>query len=581
MRNLQSVCHPYAGLVYIAAILYLRHGMVSYAYSPFTSKNMNPFERKSDQKKIRTIGEFLLDRRNGSKSQSGYVAVVETTGSSTRRTAVKKALKEQEVEHLCLLKSYSEAMRLMSDERNMIADLMGEKAMDSNEVILQCRLVFLSITDLADAPRAIETVKELRSHPRFRGAVIVVDFPNMDGLTQEEQSRHGQIIALAKEAKIEASVVSQNSENITKMIEAALGHINEKLTDSTFKKLIDIGENILERKNDPQAADIALSTFQYSRVQELLSLMDKMAEELKGESKVMEVMDSKKKEALAMVREIQSTHDASNPDTTGGFQKVIDLLKEVVLDLKEKHAFKADARNTYAPRRLVGEGRAYQLKKNYRKAEEYFLMALKMMEGKFINALIALADLYHETMETEKETAVLERAIGINPHNIQRLALTAGLHAKSGDKKRAKELVERALREDPEIAAMPAGEVYLELGDSQKAQELFEKSMKRECLSPEDHFHALNRVAISLRKQKKYDEAVKNYQKAMKIFPDDPVVHYNMGMVCMRKHENKEAMHCFKKALELNPNFVEVKTAIEKLRKTLGDHFQQFTTCPD
>lgn len=370
---------------------------------------MNPFERKTDQKKIKNIGEFLLDRRNSSKNQSGYVAVVEITGSSARRSTVKKGLKDQGVENICLLKSYSEAMRLIGDEWNMIADLMGEKAMDSKEMMLQCRLVFLSITDLADAPRAIETVKELRSHPRFSGAVIVVDFPNMDGLTLDEQNRHSQIIALAKEAKIEASVVSQNSENITKMIEAALDHINEKLTDSTFKKLIDIGENILERKNDPRAADIALSTFQYSRVQELLSLMDRMAGELKGELKVIEVMDSKREEAMAMVREIQSNHDASNPDESGGFQKAIYLLKETVLNLRKKYEFKTDAMNTYAPRRLVGEGRAYQLKKNYQKAEEYFMLALKMMGGKFINALIALADLYHVMTETEKEAAVPKR----------------------------------------------------------------------------------------------------------------------------------------------------------------------------
>ena len=524
-----------------------------------------------DRKKIINLGEFLLDRRNNSSGQGGYVAVVETTGSVARRSAVKKALKDQEVEHVCLLKSYSEAMRLMGDERSMTADLMGEKNTASRqEMTLQCRLVFLSVTDLADAPRAIETVKELRSHPRFRGAVIVVDFPNMDGLTPDEQNKHVHIMALAKEARIEASVVSKNSENITRMIEAALEYINEKLTDSTFKKLIDVGENILERKNDPQAADMALATFQYSRVQELLSLMDKMSTELRGESKVIEEINFKREETLAMIREIQSNHDAPNPDQTGGFQKVIDILKEAVLNLRKKHEFKTDAMNTYAPRRLVGEGRAHQLKNNHGKAEEYFLLAQKMMDGKFINALIALADLYGEMGETGKETEVLEQAIGINPHNIHRLTLAANLHAKSGNKKRARELVEIALREDQEIAAMPAGEVCLELGDSERAQELFEKSLKRESISQEDLFHALNRVAISLRKQKKYDDAIRNYRKALKIYPDESAVHYNMGMVYMRKNESNEAKDCFKKAMKLNPDFVEAKTEIEKMRKAQG-----------
>lgn len=520
--------------------------------------------------KIKNVGEFLLDRSNNSRKQSGYVLVVETTGSNTRRAAVKKGLKDQGVEHICLLKSYSEAMRLIGDERSTVADFLGERIEDPQEEMrLTCRLIFLSVTDLSDAPRALETVKELRSHPRFKGAVIVVDFPNIENLSLIEKDKHSQMIALSKEANIEASVVSQSSENITRMIEAAIDHINEKLTDAVFKKLIGIGEGIIEKKNDPQAADLALSTFQCSRVQELLFLLDKMTLELKNEPKLIGAINSKKEEAMAIVRKIQSGNSTSNIDSTEEFQKAIDILKAVVLSLRKSHNFKTDARNTYAPRRLVGEGRAHQLKKNYQKAEEYFLLALKMMDGKFINALIALADLYSEMKATGKEVEALEQAIRINPHNIYRLNETAILHAKSENKKRSLELVENALKEDPEIASMSAGEVYLELGDSVKAQEFFEKSLKREVLAPENLFHTLNRVAISLRKQKKYDEAIRNYKKALRIYPDDSGVYYNMGVVYALKKERGEAKDCFEKALELEPDFAEVKTELARLEETI------------
>ncbi|MBI5187420.1 MAG: tetratricopeptide repeat protein [Nitrospinae bacterium] len=96
----------------------------------------------------------------------------------------------------------------------------------------------------------------------------------------------------------------------------------------------------------------------------------------------------------------------------------------------------------------------------------------------------------------------------------------------------------------------------------------------------EDLFHTLNRVAISLRKQKKYDDAIRNYRKALKIYPDDAVVHYNMGMVYTLKQESHEAVDCFKKALRLNPNFAEVKTEMEKLRKTQGKLISCFTNNP-
>lgn len=523
-------------------------------------------QRKTDREKIKNIGEFLIDRSNRSRKQNGYVLVVETTGSRARINTLKNELRGQRVEHFYILKSYSDVMRLMEDETRFTADIINKNMGGSQkEMELQCRIIFLSVTVIADAHQALAIVKELRSHSRFRSSVIVVDFPNKGNLSLDEKGKYDQMVSLASEAKTEASVVSQCSENIAKMIEPALDYINEKLNDCAFKKLIGIGESILERKGDPQAPDLALSTFQYSRVQELLCLMNNMSSELKGELKTIEAINSKKKEAMEIAAEIQSDQNASNIDKAEGFQKVIDVLKVVVLDIREKYSLKTDSRNTYAPRRLVGEGRAHQLKRNYEKAEECFLMALKLMDGKFINALIALTDLYDEINETDKKLKTLEKAIKINPHNIARLTDAAKLHAKNGNRAEAMNLVKKATEEDSEMASLSAGEVCLELGDTEKAQAFFEKSLKKEALAPENHFHTLNRLAISLRKQKKYDEAITNYQKALKIFHNDAVVHYNMGMVYKLKMEKGKAKEHFQIALNHNPDFAEVKREMEKM----------------
>ncbi len=527
-----------------------------------------PFpQRQTDRKKIKNLGEFFLDRSNASGEQSGYVLVLETTGSLTRRTAFKKELKSKGVEHICLLKSYSEVMRLMMEDEQSIAVNLTNKGIGGSqkEMRLQCRLIFLSVGNVADAQQALAIVKEFRSHSRFRSAVIILDFPSIEKLSSDEKDKYTQLIDLAKEARIEASVVSQHSENITRMIETALDYINEKLNDSVYKKLIGIAESVLERVGDPQAPDIALSTFQYSRVQELLYIMKNMSSELKGELKTIEEINSKKKEAMKIVAETQSDHKASYIDLAEGFQKAIDVLKVVILDIRARYSFKTDSRNTYGPRRLVGEGRAHQLKRNYEKTEECLLMALEMMDGKFINALIALSDLYHEINAMDKKIGVLEKANKINPHNICRLTDTAKLHAKCGNRVKAMELVKKAVEEDPEIAALMAGEVCLELGDNDKAQEFFEKSLKREVLSPDDIFHTLNRLAISLRKQKKFDGALSNYQKALKIQRHDPVVHYNMGIVYKLKLETGKAKEHFQEALKLNPDFEEVKREINKV----------------
>ncbi len=161
----------------------------------------------------------------------------------------------------------------------------------------------------------------------------------------------------------------------------------------------------------------------------------------------------------------------SNNDREEGFREAIDILKTVLVELKEKHTVKINTTNTYGPRRLVGEGRAYQLNKDYQKAEELYQLALRMVDDKFINALIALSELYHEMDQKEKEINSLEQAIKINPHNIHRLTTAAGLYAASGNEERAQKLAEDALKIDPEDAAIyyNIGVVYNQQGNKEDA----------------------------------------------------------------------------------------------------------------
>ncbi len=522
-------------------------------------------QRASDKNKTRTLGEFLVDRENP-KEQNGYALVVEPSGY-TRQRVVRAELREQGVKYVHLVDNYSDVMRLMTKESKVIEKFLGKEIKDiQTETTLHCRLIFISVTDIAGAPRAIETVKELRSHPRFRGAVIVIDFPSQESLREEEQDKYGQLIALAKEANIEASVVSQSSQIVTGMFKAALDYINEKQNDTIYKKLIGIGESILERKvPDP---DLALSTFQFSRIQELLFLINGISAEFKrkGHPSIDPNLTSEIKRAMIIVNDIQGNKGISKDDRAEGFREAIDILKTVLLELREKHTVKTKTKNTFGPRRLVGEGRAYQLKKEYKKAEDFFQLALQMMDGKFINALIALSELYNEINNKEKEINSLEQAIKINPNNIHRLTAAAGLHVESGNKERAQELAEDALKIDPEVAAKPAAEIYLELGDDEKAQALFTESLSREGVSSEDQFHTLNRRAIALRKQGKYQEAIKDFKEALRIDPEDAAIYYNIGVVYNQQGKKEEASSYFEKALNHDPTLTEAKEALEKLK---------------
>ncbi|MEF2232453.1 MAG: tetratricopeptide repeat protein [Pseudodesulfovibrio sp.] len=64
-----------------------------------------------------------------------------------------------------------------------------------------------------------------------------------------------------------------------------------------------------------------------------------------------------------------------------------------------------------------------------------------------------------------------------------------------------------------------------------------------------------NQLGIALRGQGKWRDAIDNYQRALKISPDDEGLHYNMGMAWFDGGETRKAAQCVEQALKINPKF--------------------------
>ncbi len=109
--------------------------------------------------------------------------------------------------------------------------------------------------------------------------------------------------------------------------------------------------------------------------------------------------------------------------------------------------------------------------------------------------------------------------------------------------------------------------VYLETGQIEKAKEYLKKIGELEDLFDKENKHIFNEYAINLRKQGMYDEAIKNYKKAIAIDPEDEVLYYNLARAYYEKKEYDEAIKNLKKALELKPDFIEAKKALEFIKR--------------
>jgi len=59
----------------------------------------------------------------------------------------------------------------------------------------------------------------------------------------------------------------------------------------------------------------------------------------------------------------------------------------------------------------------------------------------------------------------------------------------------------------------------------------------------------------------KYADAIRCYNKAITLSPDDPSIWYKKGFALYYQDKYKEALQCYDKALELDPKNINILTA--------------------
>ncbi len=119
-----------------------------------------------------------------------------------------------------------------------------------------------------------------------------------------------------------------------------------------------------------------------------------------------------------------------------------------------------------------------------------------------------------------------------------------------------------ALKIDPESirANFGIGTLYMEMGDTAKAKDVFRKLSEVEAIFEEDNKHIFNEFGIELRKANMLEEALANYQKAITISPKDEHLYFNIVRIYYDIKEWNNALAWLKKALEINPHFRDAKS---------------------
>jgi tetratricopeptide (TPR) repeat protein len=158
---------------------------------------------------------------------------------------------------------------------------------------------------------------------------------------------------------------------------------------------------------------------------------------------------------------------------------------------------------------------------------------------------------YIKSLKGEYEEALdcFKRATTINGNHVKAHQQMGLIYQKMGRTEEAKSSLEKA------------AEIHLERNQNSEAEEIFKTVLK---LRP-DTTNVYNSLGIIYRRQGRLEDALRAYEKALKVHQDDECIHVNAARVHLDMNNPVLAQKQLRLALKINPDFSE---AIDLLRAT-------------
>ncbi len=140
-------------------------------------------------------------------------------------------------------------------------------------------------------------------------------------------------------------------------------------------------------------------------------------------------------------------------------------------------------------------------------------------------------------------------------------------HRSKGENFAAEHEYDAALQIDEENvrANFGIGLTYMQRGESDKAQDIFERLLNLEGAYAEEHKHLFNDFGINLRKTKMLDQAVEYYERALTLTSNDEGIFINLARTLLDKKDFAKCTENLLKALELAPKHESARKFLEWL----------------
>lgn len=187
----------------------------------------------------------------------------------------------------------------------------------------------------------------------------------------------------------------------------------------------------------------------------------------------------------------------------------------------------------------------------------------------FLEPLKKIAELHHEQGNTVEEIHFLERLDKLSPLNVDRKVEIGSGYVKLGDAEKAKSCFDQAVRIATKDALDAVSRVTQSIASHcmDAAPELSEQYLRqalntRKNMLDRSDLDTFNRLGLMLRRQGKWQDAIVEYRRALKVAPDDPGLIYNIAMAFTEGRQYIEAYQYLDQALTIDPDLWRSSEAV-------------------
>ncbi|MEW6386807.1 MAG: tetratricopeptide repeat protein [Thermodesulfobacteriota bacterium] len=211
---------------------------------------------------------------------------------------------------------------------------------------------------------------------------------------------------------------------------------------------------------------------------------------------------------------------------------------------------------------LIGE--CHRILGETNQASNHFSMALNL-NPRHLRSYTSMAGLLEDQGQYLEARYYLEKAQKLSPLNPERLFRLGQNCLQTGDQELAQQYLQEALQRgygnnSSKRSRLETADVFLQAGLDQIAEEFLTQAIVEQPAN----VNLYNRLGIALRRQKKYDEALECYRKALDLAPQNEKVFYNLGILYFDMDDKEKSLQAFQTALKLKPDFPEAQEFMER-----------------